>query len=253
LFELVGRPGFIMADPDPDPVTGAPTGLVFGTDRPLQPGPGAAVFHPDAGAVVAVRGSLYRVDTALLEATTPLLLLTGNSSVATGRHAVDLTTRAKVSIPHDAVAMLNVDRGTLSVQNGNLVNLEAGSRLNVAGDLLRIGAGSTVTISNGALLNVSGGSVASIDGALVRFTGTGGVLNVTNTLVPNRFLSGVPVYVAPGATANLSIGAGALVGLNLGTIRINNSPLSTSAPAGAVTGSLVTVQGTGGSVSVGRN
>jgi hypothetical protein len=79
------------------------------------------------------------------------------------------------------------------------------------------------------------------------------VLNVTNTLAPTTFLGGVPVYVASGATANLSLGTGALAGLNLGTIRINNAVLPANAGPGSVTGSLITVQGAGGSVRAGRN
>jgi hypothetical protein len=256
LFELVGRTGFTLADPDPDPVTGAPTELILGTDRPLHPAGGEPVFRANAGTVVEVRGSLYKVDTALLEATAPLLLVTGKGAVTTGSHAVDLTNRAKVSIPNDAVAMLNVERGTLNVLNGHLVNVAGGSRLNLAGDLLRIGSGGTVNIVNGALLNVSDASVASIDGALVRFTGSGGMLNVSNSLAPTTFLGGVPIYVASGATANLSLGTGALSGLNLGTIWINGTKLPANAtmlPANAKPGSLITVQGAGGSVRVGRN
>ena len=121
-------------------------------------------------ATLNVRGSAYRVDTALLEATAPLLNLVGGTTLATGAHAVDLVGRARVSIPNDAIAMINLNGSSLTVANGNLVNVAGGSQLNLAGSLLSLGNGSTVNILNGLLLNVTGGSSVSIGGSLVSFS-----------------------------------------------------------------------------------
>src|SRR5437879_6432345 len=82
LFDLVGRAGATQVDPD--------TGLTVGADRPLQPGTQAPVFDADNGALVGVRGSAYKIDTALLEATAPLLNLKGGTVFATGDNAIDL-------------------------------------------------------------------------------------------------------------------------------------------------------------------
>jgi hypothetical protein len=240
LFDLAGRPANTQTDPE--------TGLTLGTDRPLQPGAEAPVFEA-TNATVNVRGSAYRVDTALLEATAPLLNLVAGTTLATGAHAVDLVGRARVSIPNDAIAMINLNGSSLTVANGNLVNVAGGSQLNLAGSLLALGNGSTVNILNGLLLNVSGGSSVSIGGSLVSFSGAGNLLNVTNRLAPTAMLGGVPVY---GPTDSLRISGAALAGLgSAGAIRINGVTLTPTTPLSSLTGSLVAVQG-GGTVRVGN-
>ena len=240
LFDLAGRPANTQTDPE--------TGLTLGTDRPLQPGAEAPVFEA-TNATVNVRGSAYRVDTALLEATAPLLNLVGGTTLATGAHAVDLVGRARVSIPNDAIAMINLNGSSLTVANGNLVNVAGGSQLNLAGSLLALGNGSTVNILNGLLLNVTGGSSVSIGGSLVSFSGAGNLLNVTNRLAPTAMLGGVPVF---GPTDSLRISGAALAGLgSAGAIRINGVALTPTTPLSSLTGSLVAVQG-GGTLKVGN-
>ena len=240
LFDLVGRPANTQTDPE--------TGLTLGTDRPLQPGAEAPVFEA-TNATLNVRGSAYRVDTALLEATAPLLNLVGGTTLATGAHAVDLVGRARVSIPNDAIAMINLNGSSLTVANGNLVNVAGGSQLNLAGSLLALGNGSTVNILNGLLLNVTGGSSVSIGGSLVSFSGAGNLLNVTNRFAPTAMLAGVPVF---GPTDSLRISGAALAGLgSAGAIRINGVALTPTTPLSSLTGSLVAVQG-GGTLKVGN-
>lgn len=236
LFDVVGRADATERDPE--------TGLILGTDRPLQPGPGAPVFQADNGATVTVAGHAYKVDTAVLRATAPLLALNGASSLTTGSDAIALVRQAKVEIPNDAVALTSLRRSQLTVANGSLVNVAGGSRLNVAGSLLSLADGSTLNILNGALLSVSGGSIVSIGGPLVSFSGTGNVLNVTNSFVPTALILGIPVY---GAPANFNItGAAPLAGLgSAGTITINGVPLTPTTPLSSLRGSLVTVQGPG--------
>ncbi|HKC98686.1 MAG TPA: FecR family protein [Methylomirabilota bacterium] len=240
LFDLVGRASFTEVDAD--------SGLRVGTDRPIQPGAEAPVFATDNGTVVNVRGSAYKVDTALLEATAPLLTLKGGTTFTTGDHAVSLIGGAKVSIPNDAVSMVTLQSSMLTVARGNLVNVAGGSVLNIAGNLVSLADASTLSILNGLLLNVSGGSYASIGRSLVSFSGAGNVLNVTNTIVPTAIINGIPVA---GPADSFRIGANAIGGTGSGTIRINGVALNPSTPLSSLTGSLVAIQGAG-TVKVGQ-
>jgi hypothetical protein len=243
LFELSGRPGHMQVDGD--------TGLTLGTDRPLQPGTESPVFEATNGAAVTVAGSAYRVDTALLEATAPLLNLVNGASLTTGAHTVDLVAKARVSLPNDAVAMINLHGAALTVTNGNLVNVAGGSQLNIAGSLLSLSGGSTVNILNGLLLNVTGGSNVTIGTSLVSFSGSGNLLNVTNSFAPTAIIGGIPVY---GLADNLRVTSpNALAGLGAaGTIRINGVTLTPTTPLSSLTGSLVAIQGNGSKVKVGN-
>ena len=226
----------MQGDSDPDPISGAPTGLVFGIDRPLQPGPGAAVFEADASRVT-VGGSAVKIDTALLEASAPVLRLLNGAALTTGNHAIDLALRAKVSIPGDALVSLKIS--SLLVRQGHLVNVAGGSRLSV-GDLVALTGGSTLSILNGALL--------SVGGALIRFTGTDNFVSITNSFAPTALIGGVPVY-APGGGFSVTT-SNALAGLGTsGAIKINGVTLTPTTSLSRLTGSLVVVQG--GSVKVG--
>jgi hypothetical protein len=239
LFDLVGRAGITQIDRD--------TGLTIGADQPILPGAQAPLFSMDRGAVAVATGNAYRIDTALLEATAPLLNLNGGSGLTTGDHAVNLVGSAKVSIPNDAVAMINLRASALAVANGNLVNVAGGSVLKIAGNLVNLADSSTLSILNGLLLNVSGGSSASIGRSLVSFSGTGNDLNVTNSIAPTAIVSGIPVS---GPTDSFRIGANAIAGAAAGTIRINGVVLTPTTPLSNLTGSLVAVQ-SGGTVKVG--
>ena len=238
MFDLVGRAGMTQIDE---------TGLVVGTDRPIQPGAEAPVFQADNGAVVNVRGSAYRVDTALLEATAPLLQLMRGSAMTTGDSAVNLVGKAKVSIPNDAVSMVTLRSSVLNVANNHLVNVAGGSVLNIAGNLVMLADASTLNIFNGLLLNVSGNSSALIGKSLVSFSGTGNMLNVNNSIAPTAIINGIPVA---GPVDSFRIGANAIGGTGSGTIKINGVQLTPTTPLSSLTGSLIAVQGSG-SVSVG--
>jgi hypothetical protein len=240
LFDLVGRAGATQVDLE--------TGLTVGTDRPIQPGAEAPVFETDNGAVVNVRGSAYRIDTALLEATAPLLNLKGGTTFTTGDNAIDLVGRAKVSIPNDAVSVVTLRASALTVANGHLVNVAGGSVLNIAGNLVSLADSSTLSILNGLLLNVSGGSSASIGRSLISFSGAGNVLNVSNSIAPTAIINGIPVS---GPVDSFRIGANAIAGAGSGTIRINGVLLTPTTPLSSLTGSLVAVQ-SGGAVKVGK-
>jgi hypothetical protein len=107
-----------------------------------------------------------------------------------------------------------------------------------------------LSVTNGVLLSVLNGGIANINGALVNFTGSNGLISVTNTLMPTNVINGVPIFVGGGATINnVSIGANALAGLNASgnTIMINNTPLN---GATAATGSLISVVGANSTVKI---
>jgi hypothetical protein len=240
IFELIGRADETLVDSD--------TGLTVGKDRPIQPAVGATVLDVDGAANVVAASGVYKVDTALIEATAPLLNVRGGSTVSTNGHAIDLTGRAMVSLPNDAVSMVSLNASALTVRSGHLVNVAGGSILNVAGNLVSLANASTLNILNGLLLNVSGGSAASVGRSLVSFSGTGNVLNITNSIVPTAIVGGIPVS---GPIDSFRIGANALSGLGAaGAININGVSLTPTTPLSSLTGSLIAIQN-GGSVKVG--
>ena len=154
------------------------------------------------------------------------------------------------TVPSDALISMNAS--TLNIVNGSLVNVAGGSYLNVTGNLLNMSGGSLLNLFNGQLLTVSNGSVATISGSLVSFSGSGNVINVTNTLVPTGYLFGVPVFSSLGGTAGFNFtNPTPIAGLGTaGAIKINGTSLTTGTTSG-VTGSLVAITGTGGAVKVG--
>jgi FecR-like protein len=201
------------------------------------------------GAVVDVRGvngNVVRLDAALIEATAPLIVLMGDATqLQTSGNAIDLANNASLTTT-SADALIKIEnQARMAVLNGHLVNVSA-SRLNVAGDLVRMGSNALLNV-NGVLLAVLNGGVVNINGALVRFTGTNATINVVNNILPTLFIGGIlPVSIALGA--NVTIGAGALTGLNGNTIRINGTPLLPGALG--ITGSLISV-GANGTVRIG--
>jgi FecR-like protein len=252
LFEITGSGP--LQPPDPN-------GLQFGQQTPLQHKGGGALLEASNGASVNIRGSdgtVLRLDTALLEATAPIILLMGDRTrLVTSGNGIDLAKNARLqsTVPNDALVRID-SQARMEVPTGHLVNVAA-SRLTVAGDLLRMGSGATLNVGslsfNGVLLNVLSGGVVNISGALVNFTGVNASINITNSLVPTNFINGVPIFVAAGGDIrNVAIGpaALALTGLNLkgNTIKINDTLLPTGAIA--ATGSLISV-GANATVKIG--
>ena len=89
----------------------AETGLTLGTGRPLQTG--GPLFETSNATVNAHQG--VRVDTALLEATAPLLVLTNGSKLTTAADTVQLSYQAKVT---SLGSIVKLDRSALTVANG---------------------------------------------------------------------------------------------------------------------------------------
>lgn len=193
------------------------TGLTLGTDKPLQHG---GVLLQTSGATVSGQQFL-RVDTALLEASAPLLSLNAGSNFTTSIDAVLLSFQAKVT---SLGPMVKLDASTLNVNSRALLFVAGGSALTVTGNLLQLANGSTLSLLDGAVLRVTGGSIVDISGALVAFSGTGGnQINVTNTLCPCVDIGGIPVALTGGASsANVSI-TNPIKDSSLGSINLSSS------------------------------
>ena len=214
------------------------TGLAVATDTPLTTGGGLLAAD---GATITTQ-QVLRVDTALLEASAPLLALTRGSQLTSASDAIALGGQSRLTNRGSTLVALEASR--LVVSRGALVNVAGGSGLLVAGNLLTLSNGSTLSLLNGPLLSVSGGSYASIGGALVAFGGSGGnLLSVSNNLCGGScaLIGGIPVALLNGATAaNVSIANGAVRNPALGTIQY-------ASPATA----LVSVSGASSRVTVG--
>ena len=206
------------------------TGRVTATDTPLAVG--GPLFEADS-ATVSTRQAL-RVDTALLEATAPLLSLRNGSALASATDTITLIGSSRVTAGSSLVAL---DASRLAVAMGALVNVAGGSVLNASADLVSLRSGSTLTLLNGPLLAVSGGSIASVGGSLVAFGGTGGnLLSVSNSLCGGACITigGIPVALLNGATAgNVSVGAGAVKNPDLGTIKLGSPSTALISVSGA--------------------
>jgi FecR-like protein len=205
MFDLRG----LTTGVDPD------TGLTVGTDQPLQiPG---ALFGTER-AIIATQKAV-KLDTALLAASAPLLILTAASAVTSATDAIDLSLRAKVT---SLGPLVKLDASALAITAGALANVAGGSILRVTGDLVELANGSTLSLLNGPLLSVGGGSVVNISGSLVAFTGTGGNrVSIANNLCPCTTVSGVPVSLRDGAVAaNVTIGPNPVKNPGLGTVTL---------------------------------
>jgi hypothetical protein len=220
MFDLAGRGTAVDVD----------SGRLLATDTPLSTG--GSLFEAD-GATVTTQQAL-RVDTALLEATAPLLHLRNGSVLTSAADAITLSGTSRLTTGSTLVA---VDASRLAVAMGALVNVAGGSVLGVTGDLLSLRNGSIVSLLNGPLLSVSGGSLASIGGGLVAFGGSGGnLLSVSNSLCGGSCLliGGIPVALLNGATAgNVSIGAGAIQNPGLGSIKLASPSTALLSVSGA--------------------
>jgi hypothetical protein len=194
--------------------TDAETGLALGTDRPLQH---AGSLLDTSNATVSAHQAV-RIDTALLEATAPLLALRNGSTLTTATDAVQFSYQAKVT---SLGSLVKLDRSTMVVASGAALNIAGGSLLRVTGDLFSLTNGSTLSVLSGPLVSLSGGSILSVNGALIGFGGTGGnLVSVANNLCPCTAIGGIPVSLTGGAlTSNVSI-AGAIKNGNLGSLNL---------------------------------
>lgn len=211
-FGSVGVPMFDLSGVGTAP--DAETGLTVGTDRPLQH---AGSLLETSNAVVTAHQAV-RVDTALLEATAPLLALRNGSQLTTARDTVQLSYQAKVT---SLGSVMRLDRSALTVAGGAALNLGGGSLLRVTGDLFSLTNGSSLQVLNGPLVSLSGGSLLSVNGALIGFGGTGGnLVSVANGLCPCTTIGGLPVSLTNGALASNVTIAGAIKNGGLGSLNV---------------------------------
>jgi len=196
------------------------TGVSVGTGKTVEHG---GPLLQASGNVTVNTAKVLKLDTALLEATAPVIRLVGSgnsqTSLTSSGTTIDLI-KSKVTSLGPVIAL---DRGLINVSNGPLINLTNGSNMNVTGDLLSLVSGSKVNVVNGPLIAVSGnGSLLDVSGALVNFGGTGGnQIVVNNTITPTATLNGLPVSTADGGT--VAIGSNPVKNPSLGTISVTGS------------------------------
>jgi hypothetical protein len=176
--------------------------LLLGTDRPLRHGE-AAIVETSGATVTSQQG--LKIDTALLEATAPLLNLKATSTMTTAVDALNLVSKAKVT---SVGPVIKLDASTLAITSGAAINVVGGSLLKITGtDLIQLTNTSTLTMLNGPLLNVAGNSVVNVFGGLVNFgTGTN-VINISSTTLcsPSCGSAGGITFLATnGATVSIS-------------------------------------------------
>ena len=220
-----------------DPATGLGTDQPIignGIDPPSFAGatkPIGVLLEATDGTTVAVQkgagdtagGNALYLDTALLEASAPIIHLigsaTGQTSLKTDGSTMDLF-KSTVTALGPVVAL---DRGLITVQNGPLMRLTDGSNMIVTGDLLSLINGSRINVLNGPLASVDGaGSRLSVSGALVNFGGTGGnSIVVNNNIVPTATLSGLPVSATTGGS--ISIGPNPVKNPDKGSISVTGT------------------------------
>jgi FecR protein len=199
---------------------------------------GGALLEATNGAAIDITSNALRLDTALLEATAPVIRLIGSSTTATslttGGSTMDLF-RSSVTSTGPVVAL---DKGVINVHSGPLINLADGSSLIVTGDLLSLLNGSKINVFNGPLVQVTGaGSLLNVGGALVFFGGSGGnQIIVNNSIPPTALPGGMPVSATTGGS--ITIGPNPVTNPGLGSFAVS--------PGGSV------LQATnGGTVNVG--
>jgi hypothetical protein len=149
------------------------------------------------GATVTAQ-RLARVNAALLDASAPLLSLTGKSVFTSSVDAVDL---ASVNRATQFASLAKLDASTFTVKVGAALNLTGGSVVTVLGDLFTLGNQSTLKILSGPLISLGGNSSLNITGAILNFLGAGNTVTVTNSLCAGacQIISGIPVLVTGGA------------------------------------------------------
>ena len=186
-------------------------------------GPGSSLAL--SGTLVGVAGGSVdagygaKLDGALIETGAALAAVTGSfltarkDFVSLAQGSQLLTTAGFPST--EALVRVVGATSAMTVANGHLFNVAGASRLIAGGDLVHLASGATLTITGGTLLNLAGASLVEL-GTLIRFGAGGGTITVTNTIAPNTFLAGFPIFVAPGAVLTVNtltpiVGTGTIV------------------------------------------
>ncbi len=192
-----------------------------------------SLLDGDGTTVTAQR--LATVNAGLLDASAPLLNLTGKSAFTSAVDAVDL---ASVNNATKFASLARLDGSTFTVTSGAAFKVSGNSTVLVTADLFTLGNSSTLSILNGALLSLNGS--LTITGSLINFQGTGNTVNVTNSLCggPCSRILGIPVWNPSGAIVSLTSPI-----KNLAGNTINYSSLSAALIVVSGAKSQLTVQG----------
>jgi hypothetical protein len=220
------------------------SGAVFSSSpnlvAPLQTG--GTLLTGTNGSTINVAGHALRLDTALLQASMPILNLIGaptqETVLTSGNSTVDLVKSSMTSLG----PVVALDRSIINVTNGPLMRLANGSIMLVSGDLLQLLNGSRINVVNGPLILVTGnGSLLNVSGALVFFGGTGGnQIVVNNSIAPTTTISGIPVSVT--TAGSVSIGPAPVTNPGLGSLTISAGGSAIQ----ATDGGMVTIAAPGG-------
>jgi hypothetical protein len=179
MFTLIGRTAATTLEVvNTSELTSTTSNLTLGTDQPLQRTGSGPVLQVTNASVNGAGGSGFFLDTALVNATAPLLHLKTAGSLTTAGDGINLNAQAKLT----AIGpLVRIDGGTLTIGSGSGVTVAGGSFLNVTGDLVTMNGG-ILNVLNGAVLKASGGSVVRIGGGLINFLNTAATVNLTNNL-----------------------------------------------------------------------
>lgn len=180
------------------------TGLTLGADRPVEHG---GVFLAAHQATLATE-TVLRLDTALLEATRPVVHLTGGSVLQANASALDLYRAKLVALG----PVLQLDASSLIV-NGPLFRLNGG---------LLTGSGPFISLANGSFLGaqsigwIGNGGVFAWSGPIVSFSGSASAVSLNNSLCAGGgcvTVGGLRFALRNGATpANISVNGPAFAG-----------------------------------------
>ena len=223
LFRLFGRTAATTGEVVSTTGLNTPTSsLTLGTDEPLKR-TGSGGLLEASGATINTRAVLT-LDSALLQATAPILSMKSSASLTSSGDALNLTANAKLTATGPLVKL---DGATLNVTNGHAFRALNGSFMNLGGDLLSILNGGTLNVSAGGVLFVGGGSVVKINGALVNFINSSGTINETTNRCGGSCSTagGLNFVLQNGAlAANITV-SGAIKNAGSGTLNqgLNNA------------------------------
>jgi hypothetical protein len=145
---------------------------------------------------------LVDINSALLDASAPLLNLSGNSSFTSLLDAVDL---GGVNSATRLASVASLNGSIMTIRNGAGLNLTGGSTVSVTGDLFTLANRSTLYILNGPLLSLAN-STLTVSGALLSFIGVGNTVSITNSLCAGAcpLIGGIPIFIKGGGTVSIA-------------------------------------------------
>ena len=198
MFNLAGRSSATIDESAGAGTSAGSVTVTRGTDVPLSHG---GVFMDATNNANFGSGStrqFYLQDTALVEASMPILQLRAGAALTTAVDAIDLTKMAKLTNTGSLVAL---DASTLTVNSGYAVRVN-NSMLRVDGDLFSfrnstLQTGLNVMSSPGAPLLIEGTAVVTINRAMYAFEGGTNAVRINNTFCGTS--CALTVGTGPGA------------------------------------------------------